>query len=47
MEQLPLFKEFLPHPAVEALKQVDLDTLTPLAAFDLLRRLRNDLEEKR
>jgi DNA mismatch repair protein MutS len=37
--QLSLFTEYAEHPAVEGLRKVDLDTLTPLAAFDLLRRL--------
>ncbi|MHC4246011.1 MAG: DNA mismatch repair protein MutS [Planctomycetota bacterium] len=37
--QLSLFREFLPHPAVETLRGIDLDELTPLAAFDRLREL--------
>lgn len=37
--QFSLFTEFLPHPAVEALREVKLDSLTPLQAFDVLRRL--------
>ncbi|MEM7755912.1 MAG: DNA mismatch repair protein MutS [Planctomycetota bacterium] len=37
--QLGLFTEFVPHPAVEALKEVKLEGLTPLGAFDELRRL--------
>ncbi len=37
--QMSLFTEFLPHPALDALREVDLDQLTPLAAFDLLRSL--------
>ena len=37
--QLSLFTEYVEHPAVAELKQVDLHALTPLAAFDLLRRL--------
>ncbi len=44
MEQLPLFTEYLPHPAVEALRKIDVNALTPLAAFDLLRKLRDELE---
>ncbi|MFG0251937.1 MAG: DNA mismatch repair protein MutS, partial [Phycisphaerales bacterium JB038] len=44
MEQLPLFTEYLPHPAIEALRQIDLQTLTPLAAFDLLRKLKQELD---
>lgn len=38
--QLSLFTEYLPHPVVKALQDLDLDRLTPLEAFDLLRRLR-------
>jgi len=37
--QLSLFTEYLPHPAIQALRAVDFDRLTPLEAFDLLRRL--------
>jgi DNA mismatch repair protein MutS len=37
--QLSLFTEYVEHPAVEELRNVDLNALTPLAAFDLLRRL--------
>jgi DNA mismatch repair protein MutS len=37
--QLSLFTEYVEHPAVEELRRVDLNALTPLAAFDLLRRL--------
>ncbi len=44
MEQLPLFTEYLPHPAVELLRSVDLHALTPLAAFDLLRKLKQELD---
>ena len=38
--QLSLFTEFLPHPAVDALREIKLDALTPLQAFDELRRLK-------
>jgi DNA mismatch repair protein MutS len=37
--QLSLFGGFATHPLVEELRSIDLNTLTPLAAFDLLRRL--------
>ena len=37
--QLSLFTEYVEHPALGELRQVDLNALTPLAAFDLLRRL--------
>ena len=39
-DQLALFTEFVPHPAVDALKEVKLDSLSPLEAFDLLRKLK-------
>ncbi|TVS01573.1 MAG: DNA mismatch repair protein MutS, partial [Phycisphaerales bacterium] len=38
--QLALFEEAAEHPAIEALRRLDLDTMTPLAAFDALRALR-------
>ena len=38
-EQLSLFTEYTDHPAVEELRKVELDAMTPLAAFDLVRRL--------
>ncbi|MGA1224867.1 MAG: DNA mismatch repair protein MutS, partial [Phycisphaerales bacterium] len=37
--QLSLFTEYLEHPAVAELRKVDMNALTPLAAFDLLRKL--------
>jgi DNA mismatch repair protein MutS len=37
--QLSLFTEYVEHPAVEELRRIDLHALTPLAAFDLLRKL--------
>jgi DNA mismatch repair protein MutS len=37
--QFSLFTEFMPHPAVEALKEVKLESLTPMQAFDQLRRV--------
>jgi DNA mismatch repair protein MutS len=37
--QLSLFTEYVPHPAVVELKGLSLDAMTPLEAFDALRRL--------
>ncbi|MEO0512510.1 MAG: DNA mismatch repair protein MutS [Planctomycetota bacterium] len=37
--QLGLFTEFLPHPALEEIKALDLNTLSPLEAFDALRSI--------
>ena len=43
--QLSLFTEYVPHPAVDALREVKLDRLTPLQAFDELRRLHSLLSD--
>ena len=37
--QLSLFTEFVAHPVVDRLRELKLDGLTPLGAFDVLRRL--------
>ncbi|MCB9844492.1 MAG: DNA mismatch repair protein MutS [Phycisphaeraceae bacterium] len=37
--QLSLFTEYLPHPALERLREVKLETLSPVQAFDVLREL--------
>jgi DNA mismatch repair protein MutS len=42
--QLSLFTEYLSHPAVDALREIDLEKMTPMEAFDALRRLREQLE---
>ncbi len=42
--QLSLFTEYLPHPALVELKTLDFDALTPLKAFDELRRLKGLLD---
>ena len=44
--QLPLFTEYIPHPAVNELREIKIDGLTPLQAFDTLRRL-HDLTRSR
>jgi len=38
--QMPLFTQYINHPAIAALKEVKLDSLTPLQAFDALRQLK-------
>lgn len=38
--QLGLFTEFVAHPAVEELRRLELEAMTPMGAFDELRRLR-------
>jgi hypothetical protein len=44
--QLSLFTEYLEHPAVDELRKLDINALTPLAAFDLLRRLSESAQSK-
>jgi DNA mismatch repair protein MutS len=44
--QMPLFTEFLPNPVIEEIKSLDLDALSPLDAFDSLRRLRAAVERQ-
>ena len=44
--QLSLFTEYVDHPVVDRLRQLNLDTLTPIEAFDRLRELRREVEEK-
>ena len=41
-EQLSLFTPYLEHPALESLRQLDLDGMTPMESFDALRRLQNE-----
>jgi DNA mismatch repair protein MutS len=43
--QMALFREYVAHPAVDGLREVKLDHLTPLQAFDALRRLKEMSEE--
>ncbi|MFK7884314.1 MAG: DNA mismatch repair protein MutS [Phycisphaerales bacterium] len=44
--QLGLFTEFLPHPAINELREIKLDAMTPLQAFDALRRLQDQATSK-
>ncbi len=37
--QMSLFTEFVPHPAVDRLREIKLDEMSPMEAFDELRRL--------
>ena len=45
--QLPLFAGVEPHPVIEELKRMNLDALTPLEAFDALRRMRTMTDDAR
>jgi DNA mismatch repair protein MutS len=38
-EQFSLFTEYLDHPVVERLRTLEMDAMTPMQAFDTLRRL--------
>jgi DNA mismatch repair protein MutS len=38
--QMMLFTQYLPHPAVAQLREVKLESLSPMQAFDMLRELR-------
>jgi DNA mismatch repair protein MutS len=42
--QLSLFTQYLTHPAVDALREVKLDSMSPIQAFDALRRLKDMTE---
>ncbi len=44
--QLSLFTEYLPHPAVDSLRELKIETLTPLQAFDELRRLKQTTNDQ-
>ncbi|MEO0966711.1 MAG: DNA mismatch repair protein MutS, partial [Planctomycetota bacterium] len=43
-DQMGLFTEYVPHPAVDRLREVKLEELSPMAAFDLLRELKDGIE---
>lgn len=42
--QFSLFREYLPHPAVDRLRELKLERLSPIEAFDALRKLKETLE---
>ena len=45
--QMMLFGEtkYIDHPAIEILKEIQIETMTPLGAFDLLRKIREEMAE--
>jgi DNA mismatch repair protein MutS len=43
--QMSLFKEYLPHPVVEKLQQANLNALSPMQAFDLIRQWQDELAQ--
>ncbi len=46
-DQLGLFTEFVQHPAVDALREIKIDELSPMDAFDVLRKLKDHVQESR
>jgi len=44
--QLPLFTTYLEHPAVDQLRELKIESLTPLQAFDALRALKASAEDQ-
>lgn len=45
-DQLGLFTEFVQHPVVDALKEIKLHAMTPMQAFDELRRLQSQTKDQ-
>jgi DNA mismatch repair protein MutS len=43
--QMDLFTEYLPHPVVDELRRADLNAMTPMQAFDLVRHLSDRLKQ--
>ncbi|MEM1354052.1 MAG: DNA mismatch repair protein MutS [Planctomycetota bacterium] len=43
--QMSLFTEYLPHPAIKELQALELDSMTPLEAFDVLRKLDDQVRQ--
>jgi len=43
-DQLSLFTEFVPHPAIERLRELKLESMSPMDAFDALRELRTEID---
>ena len=43
--QLSLFTEYIEHPAMAELRKLNLDTLSPMQAFDLLRKLQQQINQ--
>jgi DNA mismatch repair protein MutS len=44
--QLGLFTEYLHHPAIDALREIKLDALSPIQAFDQLRALKESVDHQ-
>jgi hypothetical protein len=44
--QLSLFTEYVNHPAIDRLRELKLEALSPMQAFDALRKLKEQLEAR-
>ena len=44
-EQLSLFASPTEHPVIQELRDLELDTMTPMNAFDVLRKLSSDITD--
>ncbi len=45
-QQMSLFTEYIEHPAVKQLRALDLSALSPLEAFDMLRGIQEQLQDR-
>jgi len=43
--QFDLFTQYLEHPALVQVREIDLDRMTPMQAFDALRRVKESLSD--
>ena len=46
-DQLSLFKEYVPHPVIDSLREMSIETMTPLEAFDRLRELLDQVRDSK
>ena len=44
-QQLGLFTEYVHHPVVDEIKSLDINTISPMQAFELLREMRGKIEQ--
>ncbi|MAJ47842.1 MAG: DNA mismatch repair protein MutS [Planctomycetes bacterium TMED75] len=45
-DQMSLFQEFVPDPIVNTLRELSLEALSPMEAFDILRKLSDELKRR-
>jgi len=43
-QQMGLFTEFVPHPVIDEIKTLDINTISPMQAFELLREMRGKVQ---